>query len=186
MTNPADTTTQRYIAFLRAINVGGHTVKMDRLRSLFTALGFRNVTTFIASGNVIFDARTSDAELLEKRIERHLKQALGYDVATFLRTPAELKAIAAHEAFPAVEIAQGYALYVAFTSKRPTLLAKRQLMNFRSEVNDFHVHKREIYYLCRVRVSESAFSGSMLEKAIGMSATMRNVTTVNKLAAIYG
>ena len=75
----------RHIAFLRAVNVGGHMVKMDRLRALFAELKFRNVETLIASGNVIFEATTADAEALEQRIERHLRTSLGYEVATFLR-----------------------------------------------------------------------------------------------------
>ena len=52
-----DHTMPRYITFLRAINVGGHTVKMDRLREIFESLGFANVETFIASGNVVFERR---------------------------------------------------------------------------------------------------------------------------------
>ena len=55
----------RYIAFLRAINVGGHTVKMDRLREIFESLGFANVETFIASGNVVFETTAGDTAALE-------------------------------------------------------------------------------------------------------------------------
>jgi len=58
----------KYIAFLRAINVGGHTVKMDHLRSLFEALGFSNVETFIASGNVIFESKSKSTRALERRL----------------------------------------------------------------------------------------------------------------------
>lgn len=58
----------RYIALLRAINVGGHTVKMDRLRTLFAQVGLANVETFIASGNVIFDTPIQDTRALEQRI----------------------------------------------------------------------------------------------------------------------
>src|SRR3954464_12194003 len=80
----------RYVAFLRAINVGGHTVKMDRLRALFEELELANVKTFIASGNVLFDSAARNRAALESRIERHLEQALGSEVATFVRTTAEL------------------------------------------------------------------------------------------------
>ena len=73
----------KYVAFLRAINVGGHTVKMDHLRSLLESLGLENVETFIASGNVIFDSKTKNAELLERKIAKHLKEMLGYEVASF-------------------------------------------------------------------------------------------------------
>src|SRR4051794_1405623 len=91
---------KRYVAFLRGINVGGHRVKMDHLRDLFTALGFSNVTTFIASGNVIFDTPAPDVSAIESRIEGHLKASLGYEVDTFLRTPAELATVVAFRPFP--------------------------------------------------------------------------------------
>ena len=71
-----------YVALLRAINITGRTIKMDRLRALFAELGLANVATFIASGNVLFDADGA-AEALETRIEAHLQDALGYEVATF-------------------------------------------------------------------------------------------------------
>src|SRR5262245_28636766 len=90
----------RYIAFLRAINVGGHTVKMDHLRSLFEAMGFRNVSTFIASGNVIFESKSKNPRAIEKQIEGHLRELLGYEVVTFVRTESEVRAIAEYEAFP--------------------------------------------------------------------------------------
>jgi len=75
----------KYVAFLRAINVGGHTVKMDHLRGLFEALSFSNVETFIASGNVIFDTKSKDQQTLERKIEKHLRETLGYAVTTFDR-----------------------------------------------------------------------------------------------------
>ena len=65
----------KYIAFLRAINVGGHTVKMEALRGLFEAMGFRNVETFIASGNIIFEAGSQSTGTLEKKIEQTLLEA---------------------------------------------------------------------------------------------------------------
>ena len=84
------------VALLRAINVGGHTVKMDVLRQLFTALKFKIVETFIASGNVIFESAPGDPDALARKIESHLHKALGYEVRTFIRTTEELQKIAAH------------------------------------------------------------------------------------------
>lgn len=175
----------RYIAFLRAINVGGHTVKMDHLRRLFEALGFSNVETFIASGNVIFDSPAAEATALERQIEQHLHQSLGYEVATFLRTPTELAAVAAHLPFPAAELEAGNSLYIAFLPAPPGDEARQKLLAFRSPIDDFHIHQREIYWLCRKKMSDSTFSGALLEKTIGLPATMRNVTTVRKMAAKY-
>ncbi len=73
----------RYFAFLRAINVGGHVVKVDRLRQIFESLGVSSVETFIASGNVIFESTSKSVRILEKRIESGLREALGYEVVTF-------------------------------------------------------------------------------------------------------
>ncbi len=73
---------ERYVAFLRAINVGGHTVKMDYLRQVFESFGLSGVETFIASGNVVFEAPTADARALDEQIGQGLREALGYDVAT--------------------------------------------------------------------------------------------------------
>ena len=80
----------KFIVFLRAVNVGGHTVKMDILRQHFESLGFSRVETFIASGNVIFESPAKNAKSLETTIEAKLREALGYEVAAFLRTDAEL------------------------------------------------------------------------------------------------
>src|SRR5208283_5358354 len=91
----------RYFAFLRAINVGGHVVKMEALRGHFEDMGLPGVETFIASGNVIFQAKSAKAADLEGKIERRLESVLGYPVATFLRTESELALIHAYQPFRA-------------------------------------------------------------------------------------
>ena len=176
----------KYVALLRAINVGGHTVRMEELRRHFAAMGFANVETFIASGNVIFDAPRAGAKTLERKIERALEEALGYKVATFLRTPKELAAVARHQPFAAAELeGEGNVLYVAFLSHEPDAEAARKLSSYADEVDDFHVSGRELYWLSRKRRGESKFSGGLLERTLGARATVRNSTTVRKLAAKY-
>ncbi len=100
----------QYIAFLRAINIGGHTVKMDELRRQFESWGFTGVETFIASGNVIFETEPDSPQQLESLLEGRLLQALGYQAATFIRTPAELTAIAGCRPFPPAQHAGAVAL----------------------------------------------------------------------------
>ncbi|MGH9928324.1 MAG: DUF1697 domain-containing protein [Pyrinomonadaceae bacterium] len=176
----------KYIAFLRAINVGGHTVKMDYLRSLFEALGLTRVETFIASGNVIFDSPSRSTKALEARIETSLHQALGYAVATFIRSTSELADIASYKPFPDAELnAAGHSLYIGFMTARPSDAAKLKLLSSATKVDDFHLHAREVYWLCRTKFGDSEFSGARLEKTLGMPVTLRNSTTVKKLAAKY-
>src|SRR5882672_2972393 len=120
----------KYIAFLRAINVGGHTVKMDQLRTLFEALGFANVETFIASGNVVFDTKTANTKTLESKIQKHLAKSLGYEVTTFVRSVNELAEISNHESFSEEELtAEGNTLFVCFVADRPTNEATKKLLS---------------------------------------------------------
>ena len=176
----------KYVAFLRAINVGGHTVKMDYLRRLFEVLSFSNVETFIASGNVIFDSKSKNTKALEKKIEGHLQKTLGYEVATLIRTTTELAAIDDYKPFPDTQLkGEGNVLYVAFLADEPSDEAKQKVMSLTTEVDDFHVRGRELYWLCRKNIGESEVSGAMLAKAVGMQATLRKTTTVKKIAAKY-
>ena len=176
---------QRSIALLRAINVGGHTVKMDQLRSLFAALGYANVTTYIASGNVIFETPPTGTEALEAQIERHLRDALGYEVITFIRTVEELATIADYAPFPPSDQAV-HGLYVSFLKAPLSDAVQQKLLALGSATDEFHVHGREFYWLCRIRLSDSPlFTGTLLAKTVGVPSTMRNITTVKKLAAKY-
>ncbi len=175
----------KYIAFLRAINVGGHLVKMDQLRELFVQLGFENVETFIASGNVIFDSRAS-AKSLEQKIEKHLKASLGYEVRTFLRSTKELAAINNYRSYDDEELnGEGNTLFVGFLADRPDEEAKERLVSKSSAIDGFHVNDRELYWLYRRNNGESKFYGGLLEKTLGMQATVRNFNTVKRLAKKY-
>jgi uncharacterized protein (DUF1697 family) len=173
----------RYAAFLRAINVGGHVVKMDALRRHFAALGLAHVETYIASGNVVFDSRARAAGALERRIAAHLRRALGYEVATFLRTTTELAEVAGHRPFSEDP---GTVLYIGFLP-RPLAAAERRLvLGLRPPDDEFALRPRELFWLCRTRFSDAEFSPAKMEKALGLPATFRGANTVRKMAERYG
>jgi uncharacterized protein (DUF1697 family) len=170
----------RYIAFLRAINVGNRRVTMAQLREPFVALGFDNVATFINSGNVIFDtASRAKPAALEAKIEKQLEGALSFASETFLRSAQELTAIAAHDAFPGQSIDKPATVYVAFLRNvlQPELVDR--IAGLRNAVDDFHVHGREVYWLRRN--SDSEFSNVAFGRAVKQPATFRNMTTVSKI-----
>ncbi len=173
----------RYVAFLRAINVGGHVVTMDRLRSLFDSLGFAGVETFIASGNVVFESRSGDTSALSRKIEKLLHKSLGYEVATFIRTDAEVAAIARHPLFDSPNARSAKALNVGFLSQAPRAEATRALMRLRTASDEFHVEGREMYWLRKM--SESGFSYAVFERTLQVRATFRGRNTVVRLAAKY-
>jgi uncharacterized protein (DUF1697 family) len=176
----------RFIAFLRAIHVGGHTIKMDALRQHFESLGFSNVETFIASGNVIFESPSKNAKSLETSIEDNLRDALGYEVAAFLRTDLELAEVADYIPFRPLDLAAAAALNIAFLKESLADASVKKLLSLQTDIENFHVHGREVYWRCRKKQSESTFSNAVLEKALGIKSTLRGVNTIQKMAAKYG
>lgn len=175
----------RYIAFLRAINIGGHVVTMAELKKVFESMGYKSVETFIASGNVIFDAPKQGVSKLEKKIAAGLRQKLGYEVGTFVRTEAEIAAIAAHEPFAPEAMARTLVVNVALIDRELDDEQRARLKSFDSDVSDFAAHGKEIYWRCSVRQSESNFQSQKFEKIMGLGATWRNMNTVRRLTAKY-
>lgn len=175
----------RIVAFLRAINVGGRVVTMAELRGYFESLGFNDVETFIASGNVLFTSRSTAMATLQVRIEKGLRTALGYDVATFIRTDAELAAIAGYQPFTAVQLKAANTFVVGLLAEPLTAGGKKALMALRSDDDSFHVNKREIYWMSRKKQSESTISNVLLERTLKVRSTFRGVNTILRLVAKY-
>jgi uncharacterized protein (DUF1697 family) len=173
----------RYVAFLRAINVGGRVVKMAALKKIFEGMKLAEIETFIASGNVIF---TSDAGAgrLEALIEQGLQKALGYPVVTFLRTTEQVAAAAEHDPFGA-SLPPGGRIYVGFLRDAPSPSALRKLKELTTPTDTFAVLGRELYWMCATPSVESVISGTVLEKVLGQAVTLRNVNTLRRLAAKY-
>ncbi len=176
----------RYVAFLRAVNVGGaSTVKMEVLRGVFQELGFSGVSSFIASGNIVFETRTRKTELLEKLIEGGLLQALGKDLTPFVRTGPELTSIVRFNAFPKSTLGAGDQLAVVFLSAPPAPKAGRSLEAFPSRADEFRVHGREIYWLRHREVEGVAYSTVPLGGTLVEPFTIRSMSTLKKLVDKY-
>ncbi len=175
----------RYIAFLRAINVGGHTVTMARLKQIFEAMGFSDVDTFIASGNVIFSTRTKDAAALKKKIEAQLEKVLGYEVTTFLRSDAEVARIAAGKPFAAAKVKASKTLLVGFMDAPFSSDTAKSWLALKSDADDFYADGREAYWLCKDGQGQSKYFNVSFEKMLKTRLTFRSMNTVVRLAAKY-
>jgi uncharacterized protein (DUF1697 family) len=172
----------RQVAFLRAINVGGHNVRMDALKRLFEEVGLADVSTFIASGNVIL-VSDEGRDVLEQRLSSHLETALGYGVEVFLRTDAEIARIAETEPFDGMALSDGASRHVAFLHEPPTADARVAVLAYSNDTDRLSFDGRELHWLRQGSFSDSALSGPKLEKALGAPTTVRNLNTVRKLAA---
>jgi uncharacterized protein (DUF1697 family) len=165
----------RYAAFLRGINVGGTRISKDDLCAPITALGFENVTTFRASGNLIFDGPRSSATTLAKKIEKTLADELGFTKATtFIRSAAEMRALAADDPFPR---APDQKLHVLFCLKRPPA----KVLELATDSDQLKIGNKELYWAPEGRMLDSELDLKAVDKLIGPN-TMRTKGTVDQIA----
>lgn len=162
----------RFVALLGGINVGGHRVTMDRLRTEVASLGYTDVATFIASGNVLFTA-TGRGATHEARLQAHLEAALGWPVPTFVRTAAEI--IAATDVRPFGVVPEGHTHMVVFCRTEPAAAPPA------TELDRFEVVGREVHWLITGKLTDSTITLPKLAKAIGPNTT-RNITSLERLA----
>lgn len=175
----------RYVAFLRGMNLGGRRIKNEELRAEFEALGFADVACFRASGNVIFAAEDSDEAMLVGQIEAGLREALGYDVPVFLREAAELRAVAAHKPFAASELSGSKGkLQVAFLLDAPKAAARKGALALASEDDRLAIEGRELYWLPSGGMSESDLDLKELAAILG-PVTIRTMGTVEQIVTKY-
>jgi uncharacterized protein (DUF1697 family) len=177
---PAQTTT--FIAFLRGINVGGrHILKMERLRELLLAFGLTNVRTYIQSGNVFFETMETDRAALTSRIEHHLFDALGYEVAVFLRTILDVEEALKRDPFKQMELTPDTRLFIIFTSQP---LPGELTLPLRSPTNDFEILQTtpgEAFVVARRIDGRPANPAAFIEKTFKVRTTSRFFGTAIKI-----
>jgi uncharacterized protein (DUF1697 family) len=174
---------ERYVAFLRGMNLGKRRIKNDELRAEFETLGFEDVVTFRASGNVIFAAAKKSESALTKEIEHGLGEALGYEVPVFLRSGDEVAAIAAQEPFPAKAVAASKGkLQVTMLTKKPTAAARRKVLALATEKDSLAIVARELFWLPSGGTLESELDLKAIGEAIGKG-TQRTMGTIEQIAA---
>lgn len=174
----------RYVAFLRGMNLGGRRIKNADLRRHFGEMGLEEVGTFRASGNVIFASPRREAEAkLAERVEAELGKRLGYEVPVFLRSDEEVAAVAAREPFDAkvVEASKGK-LQVSFLKKKPSAAAKKKVLALATDEDLLAIDGRELYWLPSGGLLESSLDLKAIAALLGTD-TRRTMGTVEQIAA---
>jgi uncharacterized protein (DUF1697 family) len=170
-----------YIAMLRGINVSGQkAVRMERLRESCSALGFRNIQTYVQSGNVVFVEGRKSAQSLSTGISDAVLHDFGFDVTVLVRTSKEMSAMIQSNPFLKERGVDPSKLYVTFLSEAPS---KKILKNVRlfSGPDRFHIGRQEVYLYCPGGYGKTKLSNAAFEKALSVRATTRNWKTVNAL-----
>jgi uncharacterized protein (DUF1697 family) len=170
-----------FAAFLRGINVGGkNTIPMAELKPALSALGVEDVVTYIQSGNVVFRSPSRAASDVAADVERQIAKVFGVDVAVLLRTPAQLRKIAAENPFlgKGADLSK---LHVVFLEAAPAKGAIAKLDPDRSPPDEFSVRGREIYLRLPNGAGRSKLTIDWFERGLGVRATARNWKTLGKL-----
>jgi len=173
----------QFVAFMRAINVGGRFVKMVKLAESYSKLGYTDVSTFINSGNVLFRTSKRSAPKIEAHVEQHLGALIGFESDVFLRSPSEVAAVATRAANLLASNEALKEVNVAFLAAPLDEDAQAVLAGFETDVDAFESDGREVYWLCTVRQSDSRFSNAAFERKLLVRATFRRVSMLQRLAA---
>lgn len=174
---------ETFVALLRGVNVGQNTLKMERLRELWSELGLKNVTTYVQSGNVVFDAEGSPSSW-SSAIELRLAGETRLPAAVFVRTVPELKNIIARNPFLKEEGIDPSKLHVTFLASAAGQGALKKLSAVNAGADRFRLSGKEVYLYCPNGYGRTKLSNNALERVLSVRATTRNWNTVNKLYEI--
>jgi len=174
---------QTFISILRGINVSGQKkMLMSELKALYEGLKFKEVITYIQSGNVLFksEKNLSDLELAAK-IEKAIYKKYGFEVPVIIRTKNEIQNIITVNPFLKEKNIEVKRLYVTFLSETPAKENIESAKNFDSSPDQFFIIGKEAYLCVSNGYGETKLSNNFFEKKLKVNATTRNWNTVQKL-----
>lgn len=168
------------VGFLRAVNVGKRRVPMARLVSVCEGLGYRDVWTYVNSGNVVVDAAGSRAAV-EGAMEKAFETEFGFECTTFVRTAAELRTVLDARPFP---MRPGDTHFVTFLKTAPSASDAEALEALSNEFDTLVVSGADVHWHMPGKSTDSLLVKRHWEKILGpLSSTSRNVTMLTKLVA---
>lgn len=173
--------TVKYIALLRGVNIGGHQVKMERLRELFRELGFSSVRSYIQTGNVFFETTDSNRAALTRKIEQHLYKALGYEVPTFLRTISEVEHALRLDPFKHLEATTDTRFLITFIPRPLPDDFKLPLVSPKHDFEILQATSGEVFIVMRLVNGRPGNPAAFIEKTCKVKTTTRFFGTTAKM-----
>lgn len=183
MPKSASKDTTGYIAFLRGINVGGNKlIKMDALRKAFESLGFQNVKTLLASGNVLFEAPATGSSTLLNTIESGLEKIFKHQIDVILRTSDDIQKMIALNPFKSIKVTPDTRLYVSLLGEKPTSKLKIPYESADKKFRILYVTNDAVFSVLTLSpTNKTTDAMNILGKEFGKKITTRNWNTINKL-----
>ena len=178
-------TDSSYVSMLRAVNVGGRKVEMEKLRDLYASMGFKNVRSYIQSGNVLFEYPKSNRPGLSEKIEKQIKKTFGMDVSVLIRTDSELQRIVESSPFSKKDQSK---LHVTFLRSEPSRdpELEEEINKAKNREEEFAIMGKEVYLFLPNGYGTSKLTNTFFERKLKVIATTRNWKTVNVFVSMLG
>lgn len=174
---------EKYIAFLRGINVGGHhKVPMVELRKELEQLGFEKVITLLNSGNIIFEAGHTDIKNLEKTISGHLEKAFGFLIPTIIRKSETIDQLLTADPFKTIQLTKDIRLYVSFLKDEVESNLELPWTSPDASFTIIGKSDKTIFSVLDLSASKTPKAMEALEKTFGSDITTRNWNTILRIA----
>lgn len=175
-----------HLALLRGINVSGHNmIKMEILKTTLEAVGFKNVQTYIQSGNVFVDSEEENAAAVGFKIKQEIFKAFGHEVPVVVIAQSDLEACFANNSFLKEKEVDLKKLYVAFVSIALKSDSINDLKMSQVKPDEAQIDTNRIYIKYAVGAGKTRFDQKYIEKKLNVIATIRNWNTVTQLLQLF-
>lgn len=172
----------RYVALLRGINLGPHKrISMAELRELGESLGHDSVSTYVQSGNVLFESGSRSERKLEQAFEEAVADRFGLEVRVMVRSASHLARIVKQNPFGDRDPGPTQ-LHVVFLGEKPAAAGLRSIDADAYAPDEMASKGREIYLYLPNGAGRANLSNAVVERRLGQPGTMRNWRTVTNLA----
>jgi uncharacterized protein (DUF1697 family) len=170
---------QTYISMLRGINVSGHKmIKMEALRNLYTQLDFKNVQTYIQSGNVTFQTSESKPQDLQQKIANKVLEEFGFIVPVMVKLKSAFIKVIDENPFQNEDLSK---LHVTFLSEIPKNENVLKIASTDYAPDKIAILENSVYIICPNGYGNTKLNNTFLEKKLKVIATTRNWKTINEL-----
>ncbi|MEM8520920.1 DUF1697 domain-containing protein [Flavobacterium sp. PL12] len=175
-----------HLALLRGINVSGHSmIKMDALKTTLENIGFRNVETYIQSGNVFVDTDEENAAAVGFKIKQEIFKIFGHEVPVVVIGKQDLEACFKNNAYLKEKEVDSKKLYVAFISTTLSSTSMNDLRISQFKPDEASIDGNKIFIKYAVGAGKTRFDQKYIEKKLNVIATIRNWNTVTQLLKMY-
>ena len=173
---------KNYIAILRGINVSGQKmIKMDALKLMFESMKFKNVKTYIQSGNVVFQDKENDTDALAKKIQIQIQKQFGFEVPVMVKGEEELENVITNNPFFKRKDIDITKLHVTFLSSVPNQTGIDKIKDGNYSDDEYIIVDKAVYLYCPNGYGNTKLNNNFLENKLKVTATTRNWKTVNEL-----